>query len=124
MAFAEFNIDMNFDDFLEYPFVGRFWHIEENNFGSDTEIELYDGEVDIKTQTDEIGNVAVEANYLILLPLQKDEYGKQFNPIRRGDLFEGERYGEKFKGKVINVEVSIIGGISVLIQRTYWDDEH
>lgn len=104
----------------EFPFKGEVKRVTVDDLGEETFEEIFSGNVDIQHTSVEMGIVAQSANYAIFTDMPKDDDGKYYNPIRRGDVFNGEVYGEVIGGKVQNVQPSQLGKMTIYINRETW----
>lgn len=104
----------------EFPSTGSFIHIEESSLGADSEVTVYDGIMDIQVSSAEINMVGQESNYMVYMPLILDDSGNFVNPIRKGDKFIGNCFGESISGRVQNSSPSLLGKLNVWIQRENW----
>ena len=75
--------------------------------------------MDEHMQTDEEGNTMQTSNYIISIPLTKDNNGLYIIP-RKGDKIALEQYGTSFTLTIDNVEPSQLGGISIYAARNSW----
>ena len=85
----------------------------------DTEIVVYEGEMDEHMVTDEEGSTMQTASYIISIPLCQCEQGNWIVP-RKGDKIRITRYGETFELRVDNADPSQVGGVSIYAVRTDW----
>lgn len=111
------------NEILEYPYQGTITRIiQGRGKAKDTERVLYDGEMDMNMSTDEVGRTMQTANYIISIPLTKDELDNWIIP-HKGDVVSILRYGEIISLTVDNAEPSQLGGVSVYCARNSWDNE-
>jgi hypothetical protein len=103
----------------EFPFTGTIKTFTENPLGDDLESVVYSGKMDLKVSTPEIGVVAQEANYLAYLPISKVN-GAYVNPVKKGDKFSCNMYGEVVTGVVVNAMPSQLGRLTVYVNRELW----
>lgn len=111
---------MTFDEILEYPYNGKIIHVVAGKGDSeDTYTTLYEGVMDEHMQSDENGRVLQTSDYIISIPLTKDDSGNWVVP-RKGDWVVITRYGETFSLEVNNAEPSQLGGVSIYATRKSW----
>lgn len=105
----------------EYPYECTIYRvIEGSGMEKDQEVLLYDGVCDEHMTTYEEGRSLQTANYIISIPLVKDENDKWIVP-RKGDRINLDRYGELIPLIVDNSEPSQLGGCSIMATRNSWD---
>lgn len=108
------------DEILEYPYYGTISRIVEGSgIEDDVEIVVYDGIMDEHMVTDEEGRTLQTSNYIISIPLTKDENEEYIVP-KKGDKIVLTRYSEVFELTVDNAEPSQIGGVSIYAARNTW----
>jgi hypothetical protein len=108
------------NEILEYPYIGVIKRIiDGTGDNDDTEIVVYDGVMDEHLVTDNEGRTLQTADYIISIPLTKDENDEYIVP-RKGDSIVLTRYGEMLEFVVDNAEPSQIGGISIHSTRKAW----
>lgn len=111
---------MTRDETLEYPYTGTVKRvIQGKGSNPDTEVTIYEGEMDEHMATDEEGRTLQTSSYIISIPLTKDLEGNWIVP-RKGDKVTLTRYGETFKLTVDNADPSQLGGVSVYCSRSSW----
>lgn len=111
---------MKRDEILEYPYCGTISRVIDGlGKEGDTEIVIYEGEMDEHMVTDEEGSTMQTASYIISIPLVKCEQGNWIVP-RKGDKIRITRYGETFELRVDNADPSQLGGVSIYAVRTDW----
>ena len=111
---------MMFDEILEYPYNGTITHVVQGTgMEEDSEVVLYEGEMDLHTNTPEEGRTMQTADYIVSIPLKQDAEGKWIVP-RKGDKITVERYGETINLTVDNAEPSQLGGVSINAARKSW----
>ena len=86
----------------------------------DTEVVIYDGEMDEHMITPETGSVLQTSSYIISIPLTKNENDEYIIPDK-GDCIEIDVYGKKFTLTVDNAEPSQLGGVSIYATRNSWN---
>ena len=108
------------DEIIEYPYTGVISRtVEGTGRDKDTTLVVYEGVMDEHMATDEEGRVMQTANYIISIPLTKDDEGQWIIP-KKGDKIALTRYGETFMLTIDNVEPSQLGGISIYASRSSW----
>lgn len=104
----------------EYPYSGTITRIVEGSgLEEDTAMVVYEGAMDEHMQTDEKGNVLQTSDYIISIPLTKDENDCYIIP-KKGDKIEITTYCDAFTLTVNNAEPSQLGGVSVYATRNSW----
>ena len=110
---------MTRDEILEYPYQGTITRIIEGQGDEeDTEVTLYEGVMDEHMVTDEVGRTMQTSNYIISIPLIKEN--DEWVVPRKGDKITITRFGETFHLTVDNAEPSQIGGVSIYASRNSW----
>lgn len=105
----------------EYPYKGVITRIVEGEgMEEDTEVVIYDGEMDEHMITPETGSVLQTSSYIISIPLTKNENDEYIIPDK-GDCIEIDVYGKKFTLTVDNAEPSQLGGVSIYATRNSWN---
>ena len=108
------------DEIQEYPYQGTITRVVQGSGDEqDTELLLYQGMMDEHLATYEEGRTLQTADYIISIPLIKDDEGDWIIP-RKGDKIEIERYGETISFNVDNAEPSQLGGVSIYASRNSW----
>jgi hypothetical protein len=108
------------EEILEYPYAGVIKRVVQGKGDNpDTEVVLYEGDMDEHMVTSEEGRTLQTSSYIISIPLVKDENGKWIVP-RKGDKIELTRYDETFLLTVDNSEPSQLGGVSIYASRNSW----
>ena len=108
------------EEILEFPYQGTIMRVVQGKGSKpDTEVLLYEGMMDEHMMTEEEGRTLQTANYIISIPLTKDENDNWIVP-RKGDKITLTRYGETFKLTVDNAEPSQLGGVSIYASRNSW----
>lgn len=112
------------DTIHEFPYTGTITRRVFDTHGYELEsITVYEGEMDEHMVTEEEGRTLQTSDYIISIPLTKNESGDWIVP-RKGDLITINRYGEEFTLTVDNAETSQIGGVSIYAARNTWYDEN
>ncbi len=107
------------DEIFEYPYVGTITRIiEGSGIEPDTELMVYQGVMDEHMVTDEVGRTMQTSNYIISIPLIKEN--DEWVVPRKGDKITITRFGETFHLTVDNAEPSQIGGVSIYASRNSW----
>ena len=100
----------------EYPYIGVITRKEsvedENHEITETDVEVYNGEIDYSLNTSEVGLVAQTSNYILSMPLTQDVSGNYILP-KRGDKVSLNAYGETIELKVNDYIPSQVGGITI-----------
>ena len=111
------------DEILEFPYIGTITRRLFNEDGSEKEpLVVYEGVMDEHMVTEEEGRQMQTANYIISIPLVKNESGKYIVP-RKGDTISISCFDNDFELTVDNSEPSQIGGVSIYAARNAWHDE-
>lgn len=104
----------------EYPYTGIIYRvIQGKGKEKDTERVLYEGVMDLYMATDEVGRTLQTSNYIVSIPLTKDDYGDYIIP-QKGDKVSLTRYSETIQFEVDNAEPSQLAGISAYCARRSW----
>lgn len=111
---------MTRDEILEFPYTGTIYRVIQG-IGSnpDSEVIIYDGEMDEHMVTDEEGRTLQTASYIISIPLVKD-FNDNWVVPHKGDKVTVTRYDETFNLTVDNAEPSQLGGVSIYCSRNSW----
>lgn len=108
------------DEISEYPYTGTIYRVVQGKGSQkDTDVLLYEGVMDEHMVTEEVGRTLQTANYIISIPLTKNDEGKWIVP-KKGDRIEVSRYDETIKFTVDNAEPSQLGGVSIYASRNSW----
>ena len=109
------------DEILEYPYEGTIMRVIQGaGDDDDSNVTLYEGMMDEHMMTAEEGRTLQTSNYIISIPLTKDEQGSYIVP-RKGDKISLTRYGEQIEFDVENAEPSQLGGVSIYASRNSWN---
>ena len=104
---------------LEYPFNGVITRMETTMFPNgdteETQIEIYNGSIDVALSTPEIGTLAQTSNYIVSMPLIATDSG--YIIPKKDDRILVNMYGDIFSLSVNNIIVSQLGGITVYASR-------
>lgn len=107
-------------EILEYPYKGIIMRvIQGKGKEKDTESVLYEGAMDLYMSTPEIGRTLQTSDYIVSIPLTKDDTDNWIIP-HKGDKGSVNRYGEIISFEVDNAEPSQLGGVSVYCSRSIW----
>ena len=104
---------------LEYPFNGVITRTETTMFPNgdieETQIEIYNGSIDVALSAPEVGTLAQTSNYIVSMPLTAT--GNSYIIPKKDDRILVNMYGDIFSLSVNNIIVSQLGGITVYASR-------
>lgn len=108
------------EEIEEYPYSGVITRvIEGEGMSNDTTIEVYRGVMDEHLRIPEEGHTMQTSEYIISIPLTKNEKGAWCIP-NSGDRIELMRYGYTYHYVVNNAEPSQLGGVSIYATQRSW----
>ena len=105
----------NHNNFEEYPYLGYFYKIGiDDNKPLDEQVEEEIVIFSTRFDLSEGSNLSMDS-FRIYFPFDNKTDKLE---ISEGNIFNGEIYGAKIKGRVIGIYPSQLGGCTVLMQRT------
>lgn len=111
---------MTRNEISEYPFCGCITRIIPGvGDEDDTEIVVYEGEMDGHMQDMAKGDTLTTSQYIISIPLVIG-YDDEYVVPRRGDRVCFCRYEQSFSLIVDNSKPSQLGGVSIYCTRNSW----
>lgn len=104
----------------EFPFRGTIYSvIQGHGDEDDSEIIIYDGMMDSNMRKDENGNTLQTSEYIISIPLIKNDMQEYIIP-KKGDKIVVDEYGQIINLIVDNSTPSQLGGVSIYSTRQSW----